>query len=132
MKKTIYLFSLLFVITNCKQATESRKSETDEKLLLIAFVNQNFEANKMLGWKIINDIDIINEAKKKYDLEILNINDYKIPNKECALNINETIQKNSSETFFVIANKEQCWFSVWKLSDDKESILEKLGVGNGP
>jgi hypothetical protein len=129
MKKALYIFSLLFVMTNCKQTNETK---AEEKLLLIAFVTQNLEANQRLGWKIINDNDIINKAKKKYDLVILDINNYKIPNNGCASNIKKDIEKNRGENFFVIANRSQCWFSTWKISDKKQSVIEKLGVGNGP
>gem|GEM_PF-3970408 len=114
------------------QTNDGNGTSADERLLLIAFVDKDLEANQKLGWDIIKDPDIIKEAKRKYALVIVDSDHYKIPDTDCSSYINESIKNNSGKTFFVIANQVQCWFGDWTLSDNKESIIQELGIGNGP
>jgi hypothetical protein len=158
IKTTFYTLIIFLVLTNCNsvdknaigiccdktytnvddalkclsQTNDGNGTTTDERLLLIAFVDKDVEANQKLGWDIIKDQDIIKEAKRKYALVIVDVNQYKIPDNDCAFYMVESIRKNSGKTFFVIANQLQCWFGDWTLADNKESVIQDLGVGNGP
>jgi hypothetical protein len=62
----------------------------------------------------------------------LDASQYKILNDDCSYNIAETLEKAQDNTIFVIANQALCVFGDWTLKDDKESIIERLQVGNGP
>lgn len=158
MKKTLYFLSLFFILTNCglnsndkvgtccdkpytnvdsaincfSRTVDGNRTTTDERLILIAFVHKDLEANQKLGWDIIKDPDIVKTAKRNYSLVILDANQYKILNEDCSYNIAETIEKNQDKIFFVITNQALCVFGDWTLDDDKESIIERLGVGSGP
>jgi len=158
IKNTLYILTIFLGLTNCNSADEYKvgtccdktytnvddaikclsqtndgnRTTADERLLLIAFVDKNLKANRKLGWKIIKDPEIIMEAKRKYALVIVDRIQYKIPDSECSSPIAERIEKNSGKTFFIIANRGQCWFGDWTLEDDKDWIIQKLGVGIGP
>ena len=158
MKNTLYILTIFLGLTSCNSADEYKVgtccdktytnvedatkclSQTndgngttiDDRLLLIAFVDKDLEANRKLGWDIIKDPEIIREAKRKYALVIVDRNQYKIPDNDCRSPIAERIEKNSGKTFFIIANPEQCWFGDWTLEDDKDLIIQKLGIGIGP
>jgi len=158
MKNVLYFFSLSFILTNCvydsndkvgaccdktytnvdsainclNLTVDGNGTSADERLLLIAFVNKDVEANQKLGWNIIKDTDIVKTAKRNYALVILNANQYKILNEECSYNIAETLKKHQDKTLFVIANQALCRFGDWTLDDNKESIIERLQVGDGP
>ena len=158
MKKTLYILTLLFGLTNCNindktivrtccdktyinvddainclsQTDDGDGTAIDDRLLLLAFVTKDIETNQKLGWDIIKDPDIIKEAKKKYALVILDANQYKIPDNDCASYMTESLKNNSGKTFFVIANQVQCWSGDFTLDRDKESIIIRLGEGNGP
>ncbi len=157
-KKKIYLFSLSFILTNCvnisndkvgtccdkiytnidsainclSRTKDGNGTTTDERFLLIAFVEKDLEVNQKLGWDIIKDPDIVKTVKKNYALVILDANQYKILNDDCSYNIAEIIEKTHDRTIFVIINQALCVFGDWTLNDDKESIIERLQVGNGP
>jgi hypothetical protein len=158
MKKLFYILTLLIVLTNCKNTDENKVAaccdktytnaddalncfsrtndgkgtSADERLLLIAFVNKDVEANQKLGWNLIRDPEIIKEAKRKYALVIADVNQFKIPDNDCASYMLESIRKNSGKPFFVIANQAQCWCGEWTPDDGKEGIIQRLGEGNGP
>jgi len=102
----------------------------DERLLLIAFVHKEVEANQKLGWDIIKDPEIVKTAKRNYALVILDVKQHKILNDECTSYTIEDFKKN--KTVFVIANQALCSFGYFTLDDEKESIIERLQVGNGP
>lgn len=158
MKKIFYLFSLYFILTNCgeksndkvgtccdktytkvdsainclNRTVDGNGTTADERLILIALVYKDLEENQKLGWDIIGDPDIVKTAKRNYALVILDANQYKILNDDCSFDITETIEKTNDSTIFVIANQALCMFGDWTLNDDKESIIERLQVGNGP
>lgn len=158
MKKIFYLFSLSFILTKCgnnsndkvgtcydktytnvdsainclSRNVDGNGTTADERLILIAFVEKDLEANQKLGWDIIKDPDIVKTAKRNYTLVILDANQYKILNDDCSNNIAETIEKTHDKTIFVIANQALCVFGDWTLNDDKKGIIERLQVGNGP
>ncbi|MBL7896330.1 MAG: hypothetical protein JNK50_13620 [Bacteroidia bacterium] len=158
MKKIFYLFSLSFNLTNCgnnshdkvgtccdktysnvdsainclSRTVDGNGTTADERLILIAFVDKDLGANQKLGWDIIKDPDIVKTAKRNYALVILDADQYKILNDDCSNNIAETIEKTHDKTIFVIANQALCVFGDWTLNDDKESIIDRLQVGNGP
>ncbi len=158
MKNIFYLFSLSFILTSCgsnsnhkvgtccdktytnvdsalnclSRTVDGNGTTADERLILIAFVHKDLEANQKLGWDIIKDPDIVKTAKRNYALVILDANQYKIVNADCSDNIAETLKKTHNKTIFVIANQALCVFGDWTLNDDKESIIDRLEVGTGP
>lgn len=158
MINTFYLLVVFFILTNCNTpyktkvgtccnntytkiddaikclslTTDGNGTTSDERLLLIAFVCKDINANQKLGWNIIKDPDIITEAKEKYTLIILDVNQYKIPNNDCSSYMAESLKKNNGKTFFVIANQGQCWLGDWTLDENKDNIIANLGVGSGP
>ncbi len=154
MKFFFYLFSLSFILTNCGNNSKDKignccdntytnvdsaihcfnrtGNDPDNRLLLIAFVDKDLEASQKLGWGIIKDPDIVKIAKRNYALVIVDVNEYQILDKECSYNISEIFKKQKSKTLFIIANQALCVFGKWTLDDDKESIIERLMVGDGP
>ena len=155
MRKTYYIFTLFLTLISCRTTDREQVGECcdktydnlneaikcfsqtsngnlDERLLLIAFVNKDLEVNQKLGWNIIKDSEIVKVAKRNYALVITDINEYKIPTEDCGNSIQDCIKKNSGKTFFIITNKAQCMFSDWTIEDSKQSIIDKLEIGNGP
>lgn len=158
MKKILYITSFLFILINfgcntqeklcnccdksftdinsaitCFEKTKSEnETSSDSRLLLIAFVDKDIKANQKLGWQIIKDPEIIEEAKKNYALVIIDSKEYKTLNHQChSLNF-EHQNKDKGKPYFVIANQALCIFGIWTLSDDKELIIDRLGIGDGP
>ena len=118
---------------NCLGRTVDYNGITsDSRLLLIAFVDKDLEANQMLGWNIIKDPDITKTAKRNYALVILDFNQNKILNNRCTSYTVESFKKYKGKTFFVIANQALCVFGDWTLDDKKENIIERLQIGSGP
>jgi len=139
MKNTFFLLTLSFVLTNCSTTDKNKvgtccdKTYTnvdnaikclsntndgngttaDERLLLIAFVHKDIEANQKLGWDIIKDKDIIRIAKRNYALVITDVDQYKIPGNDCALHITESIKNNSGKNIF--CNSKSGSMLVWRL-----------------
>lgn len=156
MKKILYLFIILFTQANCtdrkkvgKCCDESYSSidnalacyshtndgngtSSDERLFLLAFVNKNIETNQKLGWNIIKDQDIINVAKQNYLLITLDVNHFKIPEGQNAPELMETINSNKDSLFFVIVNSALHPFADWNSKEQKDIIIDRLQIGNGP
>lgn len=117
----------------CFEQTKSEnETSSDSRLLLIAFVEKDIEANQKLGWKIIGNSEIIEEAKEKYALIILDSRQYKTLYDSCASQKLKQPKKYNGKPFFVITNQALCVFGTWTLDDDNESIIDELGIGDGP
>ena len=99
-------------------------TSADERLLLFAFVKSGVREYQQSGWEIINDPDIVHQAKRNFALVILDAGQEKLLNKQCSYYRGDFLKKNTENLYFVIANQELCAFSGWTLADDKESIIE--------
>lgn len=119
--------------TGCLNKTVDGNGTTaDERLLLMAFVYKDVEANQKLGWGMIKDADIVNTAKRNYALVILDANQYKEHFDSCTTHKNVDLKKYEGKTFFVIANQALYIINDWTSDDPKEDIIYKLGIGSGP
>ena len=117
---------------NCFSRTSNNPSGYDERLLLLAFVNKDIKANQSLGWGILKDEEIINLAKRKYLLTILDINQINIPKDQNAPELIEIIKSNKDKMFFVITNSALYPFGNWLGDEKKDLIIDRLEIGNGP
>lgn len=159
MKRIFYFFSLSFILISCgllptsnkvctccdttytnidsaidclSRTVDGKGTTADNRLLLIAFVDKDVEANQKLGWDIIKYPDVIKTAKRKYALVILDVSQHKTLYNKCDSYNAENFKKYEGKTFFVITNQALCIFGDWTFSDDRETIIERLNVGNGP
>lgn len=111
---------------------DGNHNSSDERMLLIAFVEKDLKAHQKLSWNLIKDEDIRKLAKLSYALVILDTSRYGILNDSCTSLTGAIISQQKSDIVFVLANQAKCPFSYWTLQDDKETILDRLSVGNGP
>ena len=159
MKKTFYISILFITLTSCGILTSDKKAvcnccdktytsidsaqncvlgtpdtttTAEDRLLLFAFVNKDVEANQNLGWNIIKDQEIIDAAKKKYLLIILDVNKIKIPNGQNAPEFLEIINSHKDNMFFVMTNQALYPIGNWTIDEKKDQILGALHVGAGP
>lgn len=106
--------------------------EDDPRLFLIAFVKHDLQTAQKMGWEIIKDTDILQVAKEKYLLIILDSNYFNVPNGRDSELWKQIIQNKHSELFFVITNQVLYPFSSWDSNEEKKMILDRLNIGNGP
>ena len=102
---------------------------TDE-LLLIAFVPKDLKENQALGWNIIHDKEIIDEAKRRYLLVTLDVNNFRSP--PDLPELDKIISQHKKSPFFVIVNSALYPISHWAADEDKEFVISRLVNGNGP
>lgn len=106
-----------------------KESTYDNRLLLLAFSN---DSNKN-DWNIISDQDIISIAKRNYLLITLAETKSEFINKNGTPELLDIIQKHQNENlFFVIVNQALYPFADWNDKEQKENIIDRLGIGNGP
>jgi len=105
---------------------------SDDRLLLLAFVNREWKEDSSLGWGIIKDPKIKSQAKRNYLLtfqEQGKFNDSGQNDPELIQLINE---HSTDSVFFIIANQAIFPFGSWSLKTPKNSVLDQLQIGNGP
>lgn len=155
MKQIFYFLSLSLILTNCgfntneevgtcceksytnidsaliclRQSVDGHGTAADERVLLIAFVNKGLVAKQELGWDIINDPEIRKIAKRNYALIILSTNQDSILNRSCT---SEKLKTCTGKNFFTIANQALCMSNAWTMEDNKNDIINKIHIGNGP
>jgi len=74
------------------------------------------------------DNEIIKEAKRRYLLIILESSNADMPNPE----LTNVIANHKEDLFFVITNQALYPFADWTSNENKEYIIDRLKVGNGP
>lgn len=159
MKNIFYLFAILFALTSCRLKTSTqtkvcdccnvtysnidsakncivfkpvKQSSVDERLFLIAFVRKDKAAYQKKGWNILSDQDIINIAKQKYLLIILNVTEIQNSKVQQQPELHKIIDRHHEELFFVITNQVLYPFADWTNEENKLTIIDRLQVGNGP
>ncbi len=159
MKDIFNLFIILFTLTSCcfKTSTQTKiceccnvtysnidsaincilhnpikQSSVDERLFLIAFVHKDKLANQKSGWNILKDQDVVNIAKQKYLLIIINVAEIQNSKVQRPPELDEIISRHYEELFFVITNQMLYPFADWTNSEKKNTIIERLHIGNGP
>ena len=125
-------FTNLDSAINCLVKTPDEKLLTDYRLFLFAFVTKDLKKYQELGWNIFNDQEIISTAKQRYLLIIQDINRITFPNQMDASLLIKTIKNHKGEPYFVITNGALNPFAEWTSSEQKDIIIERLEVGNGP
>jgi hypothetical protein len=113
---------------NCISDNPKSNTTSDNRLFLIAFVNKDIRTNQNKGWTIIEDNDIIQEAKQRYLLIIIDSNETDRQSPE----LTNVIASHKEDLFFVITNQALYPFADWTLNENKEYIIDKLKIGNGP
>jgi hypothetical protein len=116
----------------CVLQMPEKQTTVDERLLLFAFVSSNVEANQKLGWNIIKEQEIVNVAKQNYLLITLDVNQIEFPKGKSAPELIDKIKKHKDQTFFVITNQALYPFAEWTIDEDKNVIIDRLRVGDGP
>lgn len=105
-----------------------RETSYDNRLLLLAFTDSN-----TAGWNLIKDSEIIAVAKRDYLLVTLNKTESAFLYKEGPSELINVMQKHQDEKlFFIVANRALFPFRDWNESEPKKSIIDKLGIGDGP
>jgi hypothetical protein len=110
----------------------AKQSPTDERLFLIAFVHKDNAAYQKSGWNILKDQDIIDVAKQKYLLIVLNVTEIMNSKVKRPPELYEMISKHNEDIFFVITNQVLYPFADWTDRENKNTIIDRLLVGNGP
>ena len=108
------------------------KTSTEQRHFLFAFVSKDVKKYQELGWNIFTDEEIINAAKENYLLIIQDVNKFIFPKQLDASAILAKIKDRKGEPYFVITNQALYPFSDWTLTEKKDIILDRLGVGIGP
>lgn len=112
-----------------------RKDETstaDKRLLLFAFVPEDTKKYQELGWNILENQELIEIAKQKYLLIILNSNDLSLLKKEHGEELLSIYVKDDSDLIYIITNQVLYPFGSWTKEDSKDRIIDILQIGNGP
>jgi hypothetical protein len=118
--------------SKCISTKPYSETSYDPRLFLIHFVENNIEQKRAIGWKILKDPELIKKAKRNYLLIILDKKNFEIPSNLNKNKLTSLINKNESEDFFIISDNLLNIWSTWTFKDKKSTILERLGVGNGP
>ena len=106
-----------------------KESSYDNRLFLLAFSNESNKNN----WNIINDDEIISIAKRNYILITLAESESEFLNKNGTPELLGIIQKHKNEKlFFVVVNQALYPFADWNDREQKEIIIDRLKIGNGP
>lgn len=119
-------FTNLDSAINCLVKTPESKTSAEQRHFLFAFVNKDVKKYQELGWKIIDDKDIVSIAKERYLLIIQDINNIAIPKHLDASMLLEKIKDLKNEPYFVIANQALYPFSAWTITENKDFIIERL------
>ncbi len=117
---------------NCILKNPITQSSAVNRLFLIAFVRKDEVPYQKIGWNILKDKDIINIAKQNYLLIILNVAEIQNSHVQHPSELYEIINRHNEELFFVITNQVLYPFSDWTERENKNTIIDKLQVGNGP
>ncbi|MES2654811.1 MAG: hypothetical protein V4620_04430 [Bacteroidota bacterium] len=102
------------------------------KSFLFALVSKDMESNKKLGWDILKDKDIIEIAKRDYVLIIIDPSDIKLNHDSIPNEFADIIKQKREDTYFVVTNRVFYPFRQFYLSENKERIINELGLGEGP
>ncbi|MES2382004.1 MAG: hypothetical protein V4538_13240 [Bacteroidota bacterium] len=102
------------------------------KSFLFALVSKDIETNKKLGWDILKDKDIIEIAKRDYVLIIIDPSDIKLNHDSIPNEFAGIVKQARQETYFVVTNRVLYPFRQFYLSENKERIINELGLGEGP
>ncbi len=108
------------------------KTSAEQRHFLFAFVSKDVKKYQELGWKIIDDKDIVSIAKERYLLIIQDINQIAFPKQLDASVLLAKIKDRKNEPYFVIANQALYPFSDWTINENKDIIIERIEVGIGP
>lgn len=119
-------------VINCINKKAFSDTGYDPRLFLFHFVDGNIKLKQNLGWKLLEDSELIKIAKRNYLLIILDKNNFNIPGNLDKTKLTKVIKNNENREFFVISDSNLNIWSTWSMKDKKETIIEKLGVGNGP
>ena len=125
-------FTNLNSAINCLVKTPDKKTSAEQRHFLFAFVSKDVKKYQELGWNIFTGEEIINAAKENYLLIIQDINKFTFPKQLDASAILAKIKDRKGEPYFVITNQALYPFSDWTLTEKKDIILDRLGVGIGP
>lgn len=147
---TIYISLLLILETSCNNSTSSDtnsagttfsnidsalnycKKTSEYKSLLFAFVTKDVESNQKLGWAVLGDNDVIATAKKDYVLIIIDPTKIALPNNSDTKEFHEILKMDKEYPYFVVTNHVFYPFRQFTLKTDKETIIDKLRIGEGP
>lgn len=156
MRKILFILVVLLIHTNCSRKYEvgvccdktytniekalscfektnyGKKTTSDNRLLLLAFVNENIKKHQNMGWGILNEKEVIEIAKQNYLLIILDVNQFQIPKGQDAKELLNRIKNHNNPLFFVITNSVLYPFAEWNSNEQKDVIVNRLQVGNGP
>lgn len=116
----------------CFLLTVPSQSTADERLLLIAFVAKDLKLNQDLGWSILKDRQLIDAAKRKYALVIVDSEPFKKANSQCPAELIDIINMQNGKPSFVIVNQALYPFAHWTAGANKAYVMSKLVNGNGP
>ncbi|GAB5399246.1 MAG: hypothetical protein Aureis2KO_08310 [Aureisphaera sp.] len=117
-------------ISDAEKCIKENPSETpsDNRLFLLAFSKSDVQ-----GWNSITDPEVISVAKRKYLLIHLKNTESEFLKEKATPELLEVVKKHKSEKlFFVIVNQALYPFADWNDKEQKEVIIDRLGIGNGP
>lgn len=116
----------------CISANPIMNSTSDNRLLLFAFVNGEIKANQEKGWNIITDEEIVQIARRDYLLITIDKNSVLNPKNNLPPEFISVIKYYNEDLFYVITNQALYPFADWTADEDKDIIVDRLRVGNGP
>ena len=125
-------YSDMNIAVKCIERSPIVGTSSDERMLLLALTYEELEPNQKLSWNIVDDPEIVKVAKRNYLLVVLNVNDF-IQNIKDNNELLRVIKSHDNESlFFVITNKSLYPFGDWNNHEEKNIIIDRLEIGNGP
>ena len=95
-------------------------------------MTKDVESNQKLGWAVLGDNDVIATAKKDYVLIIIDPTKIALPNNSDTKEFHEILKMDKEYPYFVVTNHVFYPFRQFTLKTDKETIIDKLRIGEGP
>ncbi|MES2728093.1 MAG: hypothetical protein V4643_13385 [Bacteroidota bacterium] len=120
------------VYYNIDSALNCGNYPKENKSFLFALVSKDIETNKKLGWDILKDTEIIEIAKRDYVLIIIDPTAIKLDKDSIPNEFADIIKQKREDTYFVVTNRVLYPFRQFYLSENKERIINELGLGEGP